>query len=122
MITMLSNSIIEQLNMNRRTGHIAMKVVSADSFCSVVWWGARAACAEVSTGSVEASKANLGFGSQMALRIHGRVIVSIHYHATHYRNNIALCDVQGISAISSVPLERYISQHFCTDVPVIPIV
>jgi hypothetical protein len=29
-----------------------MKVVSADSSCSVVWWGARAACAEVSTGSV----------------------------------------------------------------------
>jgi hypothetical protein len=90
---MLSNSLIEQLNMNRRTGHIAIKVVSADSFCSVVWWGARAACAEVSTGSVEASKANLGFGSPMALRIHGRVIVSIHYHATHYRNNRKVRDV-----------------------------
>jgi hypothetical protein len=34
-----------------------MKVVSADSSCSVVWLGARAACAEVSPGSVEASKA-----------------------------------------------------------------
>jgi hypothetical protein len=33
------------------------KVVSADSSCSVVWLGASAACAEVSTGSVEASKA-----------------------------------------------------------------
>jgi hypothetical protein len=38
-----------------------MKVMSADSFCSVIWKGARAACAEESTGSVEASKAILGF-------------------------------------------------------------
>jgi hypothetical protein len=38
MITMLSNYLIEQLNVNR-TWHIAMKVVSADSFCSVVRWG-----------------------------------------------------------------------------------
>jgi hypothetical protein len=37
-----------------------MKVASADSSCSVVWWGARAACAEVSTGSVEASQARPG--------------------------------------------------------------
>jgi hypothetical protein len=58
MIAMLSNSLIEQLNVNGRTCHIAMKFVSADSFCSVVWWGA--ACAEVSTGSLEASKARLG--------------------------------------------------------------
>jgi hypothetical protein len=69
MTTVLSNSLIEQLNMNRRTCHIAMKVVSADSFCSIVWWGARSACAEVSTGSVEASKARLGFRSHMALGI-----------------------------------------------------
>jgi hypothetical protein len=34
-----------------------MKVVSEDSSCSMVWWGARAACAEVSTGQWEASKA-----------------------------------------------------------------
>jgi hypothetical protein len=61
MIILLSNSLIEQLNVNRRTCHIAMKVVSADSFSSVVWWGARAACAEVSTGFVEALKARLGF-------------------------------------------------------------
>jgi hypothetical protein len=60
-ITMLSNSLTKQLDVNRRTCHIAMKVVSADSFCSVDWWGARAACAEVPTGSVEASKARLGF-------------------------------------------------------------
>jgi hypothetical protein len=33
-----------------------MKDVSADSSCSV-WWDSRAACAEVSTGPVEASKA-----------------------------------------------------------------
>jgi hypothetical protein len=55
MITMLSNSLIEQLNVNRRTCNMAMTVVFADSFCSVVWWAARAACAEVFTGSVEAS-------------------------------------------------------------------
>jgi hypothetical protein len=42
-----------------------MKVVSADFFCSVVWQGARAACAEASTGSVEALKARLGFRSHM---------------------------------------------------------
>jgi hypothetical protein len=66
MITMLSNSQIEQLNVSRRTCHIAMKVVPEDSSCSVVWWGARAACAEVSTGSVEASKARPGFRSHMA--------------------------------------------------------
>jgi hypothetical protein len=35
--------------------------VSEDFSCSMVGWGARAACAEVSTGSVEASKGNLGF-------------------------------------------------------------
>jgi hypothetical protein len=61
MITMLSNSLIPQLNVSRRTCHISIKVVSADSFCAVVWWGATAACAEVSTGSKEASKARLGF-------------------------------------------------------------
>jgi hypothetical protein len=65
MIIMLYTSQIEQLNVSRSTCHIAMKVVSADSFCSVVWWGARAARAEVSTGSVEASKARLGFRSHM---------------------------------------------------------
>jgi hypothetical protein len=54
MIIMLSNSLIEQLVANRKTRHIAMKVVAAHFFCSVVRWGARAACAEVSTGSVEA--------------------------------------------------------------------
>jgi hypothetical protein len=63
MITMLSNSLIEQLNVIRRTRHIAMKVVSADSFCSVVWGGASAACAKVSTGSVEASKARPAAGA-----------------------------------------------------------
>jgi hypothetical protein len=62
MITMFSNSLIEQFNVNRRTCHIAMKAVSADSCYSVGWLGARAAsaCAEVSTGSVEA---RLGFRS-----------------------------------------------------------
>jgi hypothetical protein len=61
MITMLSNSLIEQLNVNRRTCYIAMTLVSADSFCSVVWWGAKAVCAEVFTGYMEASKARLSF-------------------------------------------------------------
>jgi hypothetical protein len=61
MITMLSNSLIEQLNVNRRTCHIAMKVVTADSFCYVL----ASACAEVYTGSVEASKAKHGQKDQM---------------------------------------------------------
>jgi hypothetical protein len=52
MTTMLSNSLIKQHNVNRWTSHIDMKVVSEDSSCSMVGWGARAACAEVSTGSV----------------------------------------------------------------------
>jgi hypothetical protein len=78
MITMLSNSLNEQLDVNRRTCHIAMKVVSAGSFCSVVWWSARAACAGVLTGSVEALKARLGFKSlfrsHMASGTYGRVL------------------------------------------------
>jgi hypothetical protein len=57
MISMLSNSLIQQHNMNSLTWHITMKLVSADLSCSVVWWGASAACAEVSSGCVEASKA-----------------------------------------------------------------
>jgi hypothetical protein len=65
MITMLSSSLIEPHNVNRRTDHNAMKDVSADSFCFVVWWGARAACAG---GSVEASEARLGFRSHVALQ------------------------------------------------------
>jgi hypothetical protein len=47
MIKMRFNSLIQQHNMNWLICHITMKVVSADSSCSVVWWGARAACAEV---------------------------------------------------------------------------
>jgi hypothetical protein len=46
-------------------------------------WGARGACAEVSTGSVEASKARLGFRCHMASKeapgAHGRIIV--HHQA-----------------------------------------
>jgi hypothetical protein len=76
MITMLS--LIEQLNVKC---HIAMNVVSTDSSCSVVWWGARPACAEVSTGSVEALKARLGFKSHMALEeyTYRRLLLSIYY-------------------------------------------
>jgi hypothetical protein len=44
------------------TAQCEVKVVSADSSCSVVWWGLRAACPEVSTGSIEASKAKHGPG------------------------------------------------------------
>jgi hypothetical protein len=66
MIKMLSNSLIEQLNVSRRTCHISMKGVSAVVFLlRVVWWGVRAASAQVSTGSMEASKARLGFGSHI---------------------------------------------------------
>jgi hypothetical protein len=57
----ISNSLIQQQNVNRLARHITIKVVSEDSSCSMVGCGARAACAEVSTGSVEASKANLSF-------------------------------------------------------------
>jgi hypothetical protein len=56
MITMHSNSLIHQhnMNVNELTCHITMTLVPADSSCSVGWLGTRAACAEVSTGSVEA--------------------------------------------------------------------
>jgi hypothetical protein len=90
MIALLSNYLIEQLNVNRRTCHIAMKVVSAGSFCSMVWWGARAVCAEVSTGSVEASKARLGFKSHMAPSINGRVVVLLLLHNIITKNTCAL--------------------------------
>jgi hypothetical protein len=73
MITMLSNILIQEHNVNRLACHITMKVVSENSSCSMVGWGARVACAEVSTGSVEASKANLGFRCHMAPGKHGRL-------------------------------------------------
>jgi hypothetical protein len=60
---MLSYSRIEQLNVRRSTCNIVVKVASADSFCSVVWWGARAGCAKVSTGS---AKVRLGFRRHVA--------------------------------------------------------
>jgi hypothetical protein len=44
-MTMLSNSLNQQHNANSLTCHITMKVVSEDSSCSMVGWGARAACA-----------------------------------------------------------------------------
>jgi hypothetical protein len=50
-----------------------MKRVSADSYCSVILCGARAACAEVSTGSVEASKAMHGPGLHMEPSIYRRI-------------------------------------------------
>jgi hypothetical protein len=54
-----------------------MKVVSEDWSCSMVGWGARAACAEVSTGSVGASKAKHGHKVHMDYGIHGRIIITI---------------------------------------------
>jgi hypothetical protein len=57
MITMLSNSRTQQHNVNRLACDITMEVESDDSSCSMLGWGAKAACAEVSTGSVEGSKA-----------------------------------------------------------------
>jgi hypothetical protein len=62
MITMLSNSLVQQHNVNRLACHITMKVVSEDSSCSMV-------------GSVEASKANLGFRCHMAPGIYGIIII-----------------------------------------------
>jgi hypothetical protein len=44
----------------------------------MVWWGARVACAEVSTGPVEASKARLGFRSHMAPDTYGRIYRLLH--------------------------------------------
>jgi hypothetical protein len=52
-----------------------MNVVSADSICSLVWWGGRADCAEVSTGSVEASKARLGFRSHILVDTLPKIIL-----------------------------------------------
>jgi hypothetical protein len=77
-MAMLTIPLIEQLNVNRRTYGIAMNVLLADSFCSVVWWGAWAACAEVSTGSVEASKARLGFRSHMGPGTYGRLLLLLY--------------------------------------------
>jgi hypothetical protein len=56
MIVMLSNSLIQQHNVqfDMLACQITMSIVSEESSCSMVWWGASTACAEVSTGSVEA--------------------------------------------------------------------
>jgi hypothetical protein len=75
MITMLCNSLIKQDNVNRLTCHITMKFVSADSSCSVIWQGARGACAEVSTEFVEASKARLGLRRHMAPEVQTNLYV-----------------------------------------------
>jgi hypothetical protein len=72
MITMLSNSLSQQHNVNRLTCHITMKVVSEDSSCSMVGLGARAACAEVSTGSLGDLKAKLHLAKRFkgTLKVH----------------------------------------------------
>jgi hypothetical protein len=83
-ILMLSNSLLQQHNVNRLTCHITMKVVSEDSSCSMVWWGARAACAEVSIGQWNPRKLSMAWGAIWHLRCHmapdtyGRIL-SIYY-------------------------------------------
>jgi hypothetical protein len=77
MIAIPSNSQIQQHNANRLTFHITMKVVSEDSSCYMVGWGARAACAEVPTGSVEDLKAKHGQKVHIDPVIYGRL-----YHYT----------------------------------------
>jgi hypothetical protein len=66
---MFSNSLIQQhsilfiYNMNRLTCHNTIKVVAADSACSVVWFKlvASPAFAELSPRSVDASNAKHGY-------------------------------------------------------------
>jgi hypothetical protein len=94
MMTMLPNSLIEQLNVNRRTCHIAMKVVSADSFCSMVWWGARVARAEAWAGSVEASKARLGFRSHGSWYIRKNKRFTKFAWEEHYGVCTLLCSIR----------------------------
>jgi hypothetical protein len=79
MITMLFNSLIQHCHVNRLTRHITMKVVSEDSSCSMVGWGARAACAVVYTESERDSKAKHG------QKIHIiRIIMDLVYHQRIY--------------------------------------
>jgi hypothetical protein len=56
-----------------------MKLASADLSCPVVRWGARAACAEVSTESREDSKAKHSPGFHMEPSMFGRVMLVIKY-------------------------------------------
>jgi hypothetical protein len=102
MVTMLSNSLVEQLSVNRRTCHIAMKVVSADSICSLVWWDGRADCAEVSevsTGSVEASKARLGFRSHILVDTLREIILR---NTTEDNNNKMIDMVVSLSLVPKI--------------------
>jgi hypothetical protein len=48
-----------------------------DSSCSMVWCGARVACAEVSTGSVEASNARLRLRYRLAPELKGRKYITL---------------------------------------------
>jgi hypothetical protein len=81
MLTMLSNSLIQQHNANGLTCHITMKVASKDSSCSLVGWGARAGCAEVSTGSKEASKGK-----------HGQKVCTEEYRWLRYSLEKDMCE------------------------------
>jgi hypothetical protein len=56
MITMLSNSLPQQQNVNRLTCHIAIKVVSEDS------------CVEVSIGQWKPQKPSIAWGAIWHLR------------------------------------------------------
>jgi hypothetical protein len=75
---MLSSSQIQQRNVSRWACHSTMKVVSEDSACSMVGVQGQLArtCAEVSTGSVEALKANLGFRCHMAPKVNNFIVVT----------------------------------------------
>jgi hypothetical protein len=84
-MTMLSDSPIQKHNEQIDMSH--HHEASGAFSCSMVGWVARAACAEVSTGAREASKASMAERFSWTLRIgmnrgiHGRIIYiteSIH--------------------------------------------
>jgi hypothetical protein len=79
MIVRLSNLLIQQHDVNKLTCHIAMKVVSADSSCSVVFRGAWAYNAPL--GVLSGPRLASFRGSQMnALICLSPVNLSFHYH------------------------------------------
>jgi hypothetical protein len=93
MITMLPNSLIQQHNVNRLICDITIKVASENSSCSMVVWGARAACVEVFTGSVEASKAKHG-QTRLPKVPHG-ILNTIRKNSRYLytENNVSECTV-----------------------------
>lgn len=73
MIT-ISTSQIQSQNVDYLTYPSVMADVLAGFSCSRVWWGARAACGGVPTGSDEALKSRLGFRMHMVSGMYGRLI------------------------------------------------